>query len=108
MMEVIMKRFITLIIILFTVLGGIYYLVQDDFFANMKQPEEQMKRLELPDKKKKQEKKELIALFKGDLFSWMGKSSNELKDDMGKPNKKHQTPFGYTWWVYTDGESNYI
>src|SRR5699024_6430322 len=101
-MEVIMKRFITLLIVFFTIFGAIYLLMQEDFFENMKKPEEQVKRLELPDKQKNQEKKELLALFEGDLFTWMGMSSEDLKNDMGDPDQLHPTPFGYKWWVYTD------
>ncbi|WP_181348942.1 CAP domain-containing protein [Thalassobacillus sp. CUG 92003] len=31
---------------------------------------------------------------------WMGKTSRELMDTMGEPDRKDKSAYGYTWWVY--------
>lgn len=43
-----------------------------------------------------------------DLFSWIGKSPAALEDELGEAVRKDLSPYGYTWWVYTDHTSEYI
>lgn len=48
-----------------------------------------------------------IAL-EGDIFKWYGKSSEQLKDELGEPVRKDLSAYGYTWWVYTNDKDQYI
>src|SRR5699024_11083827 len=102
-----MKRFVSFFMITLIVVGAIYVLIQQDFFKNMEKPEELVKPLELSIKDPNQEKKDILPLLKGTIFDWMGKNSQQVLDKFGKPTYKHLTPYGYTWWVYTDGKTSY-
>src|SRR5699024_11509074 len=62
----------------------------------------------LPKIKSNQEEKEVLPFFEGDLFSYIGKNSEKLIDDLGDPDRKDMSAYGYTWWVYTDEESTYM
>lgn len=46
--------------------------------------------------------------LKGDVYQWIGKSSDELTETLGDPIRKDDSAYGYTWWVYTDHSSQYI
>ena len=42
-----------------------------------------------------------------DLFKLMGKDEKDLLDELGLPERKDPTPYGYEWWIYP-GEDAYI
>lgn len=54
------------------------------------------------------EERMLSKTFKGDLFKWMGKPSKQLINQMGEPLRKDLSAYGYTWWIYTDFNDQYI
>lgn len=43
-----------------------------------------------------------------DLFSWIGKDPAALEKELGEAVRKDLSPYGYTWWVYTNHTSEYI
>ncbi|UFU00914.1 CAP domain-containing protein [Radiobacillus kanasensis] len=45
--------------------------------------------------------------IEGELTSWIGKNSSELEKTYGEPIRKDKSSYGYTWWIYTDHESQY-
>ncbi|WP_047981375.1 CAP domain-containing protein [Ornithinibacillus contaminans] len=46
--------------------------------------------------------------FSGDLFQWIGEDSEVLLEELGEPKRKDLSSYGYTWWVYTNGTTQYI
>jgi uncharacterized protein YkwD len=46
--------------------------------------------------------------FKGDIYHWLGKGTSELTNELGEPKRKDLSRYGYTWWVYTNDQSQYI
>lgn len=42
------------------------------------------------------------------LYEWMNQPVDLLQEVYGEPLRKDLSAFGYTWWVYTDGMTNYI
>lgn len=60
----------------------------------------------LPKIKSNQTTKEIDQLLSGNIFAQMNKPKKELVDEFGEPDRKDLTPYGYTWWIYTDEETN--
>lgn len=48
------------------------------------------------------------ALANEEFVSWIGKSSHELTDHFGEPLRRDLSAYGYTWWIYTDEETEYV
>ena len=46
--------------------------------------------------------------LEGDMYSWIGKSEQELVEAMGEPVRKDLSAYNYQWWVYTDNLERYI
>jgi uncharacterized protein YkwD len=46
--------------------------------------------------------------YQGELYRLVGKSADELVTKLGEPKRKDPSNYGYTWWVYTDGQTQYI
>ncbi|WP_010097895.1 CAP domain-containing protein [Ornithinibacillus scapharcae] len=46
--------------------------------------------------------------FQGEIYQWIGKNTNELVEELGEPIRKDQSSYGYTWWVYTNKQTQYI
>lgn len=46
--------------------------------------------------------------YEGELFHWIGRSTDELIQVLGEPKRKDPSSYGYTWWVYTNNETHYI
>jgi len=63
---------------------------------------------ELPKIKSSQSTKEMKQLLEGDLFEQMNQTSSQLIEEFGEPTRKDLTPYGYSWWVYTDKQTNSI
>ncbi len=98
-------RKVLLILILFLFIGFGFYYVQDYIDIS---PEELTEKINVPQLKSNQSQKDKTGLLHGDLFSMMGESRQHLEKQQGEPIRKDRTPYGYTWWVYTDETSNYI
>lgn len=46
--------------------------------------------------------------FKGDIYRWVGKGTDELLAEFGEPKRRDLSSYGYTWWVYTNNQTQYI
>ncbi|WP_042145046.1 CAP domain-containing protein [Paucisalibacillus sp. EB02] len=46
--------------------------------------------------------------FKGEIYRWIGKGTDELVDELGEPKRKDLSSYGYTWWIYTNNQTQYI
>ncbi|WP_042223887.1 CAP domain-containing protein [Oceanobacillus manasiensis] len=44
----------------------------------------------------------------GELFEWIGKSSEELVEQLGDPIRKDKSAYHYTWWVYSNDGNQYL
>ncbi|MFC3040219.1 CAP domain-containing protein [Virgibacillus xinjiangensis] len=64
------------------------------------------KRLQLESKESAPQQEDIP--WEGSLFEWMGKPTAELEEQMGDPDRRDDSPYGYTWWVYTDQASHYL
>lgn len=42
------------------------------------------------------------------LLNWIDKSSTELVEAKGKPERKDLSAYGYTWWIYPDTVEGYL
>ncbi|MDM8100835.1 MULTISPECIES: CAP domain-containing protein [Oceanobacillus] len=45
--------------------------------------------------------------LEGDLYQWIGKTSNELTEELGEPDRIDVSAYNYEWYVYNDSESQY-
>lgn len=46
--------------------------------------------------------------FQGEVYQWIGKTTSELMEEFGQPSRKDLSSYGYTWWVYTNQQTQYI
>ncbi|GIO22323.1 CAP domain-containing protein [Oceanobacillus sp. J11TS1] len=46
--------------------------------------------------------------LEGDIYQWIGKTSTELIDELGEPNRIDVSAYNYEWYVYNNSESQYI
>ncbi|MYL42367.1 CAP domain-containing protein [Virgibacillus salexigens] len=104
-------RFIrNLILLSLVAVVGFYFLERNDV-----SPEATIQSISQTVKEKKQmleskvvpEREEEVPL-EGELFQWFGKSSDDLEQQLGDPNRKDPSAYGYTWWVYTDQSEQYV
>ncbi|WP_138415055.1 CAP domain-containing protein [Aquibacillus sediminis] len=49
-----------------------------------------------------------ITGLPGSIYQWIGKTSTDVEKDLGRPIRKDKSPYGYTWWVYTNQVNEYI
>ncbi|QFK70868.1 hypothetical protein F7984_06225 [Pradoshia sp. D12] len=42
------------------------------------------------------------------VSKWIGKTSNQLLDEYGEPDRIDPSAYGYNWWIYNDTLSKYI
>lgn len=101
----------SIIILLLLVFGG-YYLLDmydvtpkeavSDISETLKNKTSQLKTKTVPDRAQSN-----IEL-NGKLFQWIGKSSEQLTESLGKPIRKDLSAYGYEWWVYTDQTKQYV
>ncbi|MDL4841289.1 CAP domain-containing protein [Aquibacillus rhizosphaerae] len=52
--------------------------------------------------------KQFDSIIEGEIYNWIGKNSNKLIEILGEPVRKDMSSYGYTWWVYTNMEDEYI
>lgn len=92
-------RFIKILLyiaILLLLFGG--YEVTNNIFEYV----EQSKNQQVTTKKTK------AALPDESVFSLMGRSSIEVKETYGSPNRIDPSSYGYDWWIYRDSEASYF
>ncbi|WP_047984580.1 CAP domain-containing protein [Ornithinibacillus californiensis] len=46
--------------------------------------------------------------LEGELYHWIGNNSKDLLAELGEPKRKDLSSYGYTWWVYTKDQTQYI
>jgi len=46
--------------------------------------------------------------LKGDILGWIGKTQQDLIDEMGEPSRVDPSAYGYDWFVYHDSLSQYF
>ncbi|WP_245690039.1 CAP domain-containing protein [Sediminibacillus albus] len=99
-------------IVLFLIGAGLFYLVTEGDFN----PQDAVKKVEknLMTKDTEMESKSTPENFtdtidlEGDLYSWIGDTSDKLIEELGEPVRKDSSPYGYDWWVYMDAQDKYI
>ncbi|HZW68816.1 MAG TPA: CAP domain-containing protein [Pseudogracilibacillus sp.] len=89
----------TIIIITMTIFLALFiYLINDaDHIEN----------IDMPKIETKQEMKQVAVEFDDSVFSLMNKTSEEIVELIGDPERKDKSAYGYTWWVY-DSLEKYI
>src|SRR5699024_8982992 len=97
-----MKRIIQLLFLL-TLLVTISILLSEHLTSNeLQYKEDDYSTATL---KSDQVDKQLLTFLEGDIYSYIDKTSDELKEDFGEPERKDLSAYGYTWWVYhVEGE----
>ncbi|MFD1415471.1 CAP domain-containing protein [Oceanobacillus jeddahense] len=45
--------------------------------------------------------------LEGDLYQWIGKTSTELIEELGEPDRIDVSAYNYEWYVYNNSESQY-
>ncbi|WP_068672499.1 CAP domain-containing protein [Oceanobacillus sp. Castelsardo] len=53
-------------------------------------------------------KSNLENYFKKNMTRWIGQSKSELLNEFGEPERKDPSAYGYEWWVYQKGYSDYL
>lgn len=102
-----MKRIIIFIFSMAVIVAGAFFVIENKELVDLEGLEKLTKE-SMPKIKSDQEKKEVLPLFEGDLFSFMGEKTDKLTEDLGEPDRKDMSAYGYTWWVYTDEVSTYM
>ncbi|WP_249870237.1 CAP domain-containing protein [Oceanobacillus saliphilus] len=46
--------------------------------------------------------------LEGNIFSLIGKTEQELLDELGEPSRIDPSAYDYKWWVYKDAENQYV
>ncbi|MFD2133011.1 CAP domain-containing protein [Pseudogracilibacillus auburnensis] len=95
-------RKIGIILFIVILIGTGVYFVEKEYVSKSIDMLVTTDQSELPKLKSNQATKEMKELLQGDLFTLMEKTSSEVKDELGEPIRKDLTPYGYTWWIYTD------
>lgn len=105
-------RFIRKLLLLIIIgLIGFYILAKNDLIPNQmvsKFDDILHKKIMKQDAKIDQKIKHPKGFIEGDLIGWIGKSSDELLTELGEPVRKDLSAYDYTWWVYTDQDTEYI
>ncbi|WP_117169825.1 CAP domain-containing protein [Paraliobacillus sediminis] len=42
------------------------------------------------------------------VFRWIGETTDVLRKEKGEPIRKDLSQYGYMWWVYQDGDDQYV
>ncbi|RYG74056.1 hypothetical protein EU245_04095 [Lentibacillus lipolyticus] len=103
-------RLIRIAILVLLVISGVYYLLDEykllpdgtvEQLTQTKQKDSKLETKEIP-------KAQSAMPYTGDIFQWIGKEAEKLTESFGKPLRKDLSAYGYEWWIYTDGQENYI
>lgn len=105
-------RFIRSLFIIMVMLTAVIYFLYDSQFISTKSLDHitrllNEKQTEIKDKNMP-DKRAVSETFSGDLFQWMDRSAEELKEELGEPLREDLSAYGYTWWIYTDLEEQYL
>lgn len=104
-----MRKFRLLLLLLIVIpVGVVLAITFDQFIDNVQNQIEENQSKDLPKIESNQVTKEFKDLLKGDIFQLMNRTSSEVEKQLGKPIRKDLTPYGYTWWVYSDDENLYL
>jgi uncharacterized protein YkwD len=100
-----------LVILLLFSSVAIYLLIENDLIPS--QVKDQLNQiLSEPEKTKDIEAPQVLdpslSLLEQDYTKWIGKTSDDLLEELGEPLRVELSAYGYKWWVYTDGLSEYI
>lgn len=57
---------------------------------------------------KLQSKSNTDSDFNKSMLGWIGLSKSELLNEFGEPERKDPSAYGYDWWVYQNGYSEYL
>lgn len=98
-----MRKFTSFVVFVFLIGLVMYIIINNENIDESIDEKMISEREELPQLKTSQEKKGLKDLFKGDVFSFIDMTDNEVLEELGEPLRKDLSPYGYTWWIYTDG-----
>src|SRR5699024_4420871 len=93
----IMKRFVNFILCIDVIAIVVYFVIDKKQLVDL-EDFKQLKKKSSPKRKLNQEEKEVLPLFEGDLFTDIGKNSENLIDDLGEPDRKDMSAYGYTRW----------
>src|SRR5699024_1581010 len=97
------RSFIFLFTFIILFCGGLIMFIQSDYFEmNIARVDENVR--DVPHVQSEQTKKQATTILSGSLFDYVNKTVETLTQEFGEPERKDQTPYGYTWWVYTDHE----
>ncbi|QKY68938.1 CAP domain-containing protein [Lentibacillus sp. CBA3610] len=104
-------RLLRIIVVLLLAVTGVYYLLETNDFLEEDSIENSSQVLEQKDNKL--ESKEIpetrtTVPLEGSTYQWMNKSTSELTENFGEPQRKDLSAYGYEWWVYTDGGEQLI
>ena len=102
-----------LILLLALLLFGGYFIIQQSDFSNdtkdltdnemhFVQKKQQLKTKQVP------AQKEMKGLLNGKLYDWLRQSVDDLISEYGDPDRKDQSAYGYTWWVYSNQKDEHI
>lgn len=102
-----MRRLAFVFILLIIIISGSIYFMQH---ASFQFDKDLIFRAEepLPKIKSDQETKEVLPILEGDVFDYIGEKGSVLKSELGEPDRRDASAYGYTWWVYTDEVTDYI
>lgn len=101
-----MRKLFTFVLLFLLLIIGAYFILDEDILSKEIVLFDTYE--ELPKLKSNQTTKEMKQLLKGDLFDFMNKTSKELLGQFGEPLRKDLTPYGYSWWIYTDEKTSLI
>jgi len=99
-----MRKTIIGLLVLTMLSVAIFYVMEVSDFSTS----DLIEKSDVPQLMTQQTEKEKKDLLHGDLFHMIGESEEVLEEEIGKPERKDKTPYGYTWWVYTDEVETYI
>ncbi|WP_163970770.1 CAP domain-containing protein [Oceanobacillus halotolerans] len=101
---------VRLVFILILIITGVFFIFYTSDFI----PRETTDRVDhvLEERENKLQTKEApdrsYIPLDGEIYQWIGQSSDMLLDTLNEPVRKDLSPYGYTWWVYTDQQEQYL
>ena len=101
-----MKTYQLFLLLGLLLIGG-YIIIQQSYFTpdtkevadndkQFVQKKQQLKKKQVP------AQKEMKGFLHGELYEWLNKSDEDLISEYGDPDRKDESAYGYTWWVYTN------
>lgn len=100
-----------LISLIFILVGTLYFSIQKE------EPDDQalIEDNSVNQEDQQEKKKESIESFtdedtnpKQGLSTWIGRTGEDLIEDIGEPDRVDLSAYGYEWWVYNESLSSYV